>query len=207
MTYPVLRSVDKEFTLRLHKTLPPRYRDESGSGYCTIGLSEQLDAAIVCDSTPLSNSDVARLGYLPRTLWDQAAQTMLRRAYIPGGIAVDIRDSFYLTRLATPGLQVAVPGAPISAWLAHPQTFHLLYQHLHSLLGSAPKFFLPRENILIALRVEDNATSLIHWGHNEYRNLLCPELVYYSCGFPVHNAPFGYGEELNPIALNNRKIA
>lgn len=123
-------------------------RGLSDDGFCddvaTISLSHELCATFVCGDVDVSYRGLGELDLSAHRAWELAARNLITRAQTPEGIRV-------LTRPAAGGLQVAMPGAPASSWLAHPHTLAVLDGHLSRLLGGPVVWWLPPEGDLVAL--------------------------------------------------------
>ena len=168
----------------------------STDGFCdtpaTLNLSQELYMGLSHGNATISYRALAELELTTRQAWDQAAHNLIGRASTPEGIRFDIRSAQATTRISAPALEVRVPGAPITAWLAHPRTFHILNQHLELRLGENIFYLAPTTNTLIAIpaghpRILDFqkwATSVSPRGGEQG---IVDKLLVYRHGFP---APF-----------------
>ncbi|WP_231910995.1 hypothetical protein [Corynebacterium suranareeae] len=170
----------------------------STDGFCdtpaVLNLSHDLCMGLHSGRATLSYRALAEIGLSTRQAWDQAARNLIKCATTPEGIRFDLRDAGVTTNISSPGLQVRVPGAPITAWLAHPQTFTLLNSHLELRLGSNPLYIAPSTNTLIAIPsghpvlpdIQRWARSLLEESGVEG---IVDKLLVYRHGFPALFAP------------------
>lgn len=123
-------------------------RGLSDDGFCdtvaTISLSRELCATFVCGGADVSYRGLGELDLSAHRAWELAAGNLVARAQTPEGIRV-------LTRPCSGGLQVAMPGAPATSWLAHPHTLTILDEHLAHLLGGPVVWWAPSAERLVAL--------------------------------------------------------
>lgn len=116
----------------------------STDGFCDnpamLNLSHDLCMGLHSGKVTLSYRALAEVGLTTRQAWDQSATNLLKCATTPEGIRFDLRDAETTTTIASSALEIRVPGAPITAWLAHPQTFTVLNRHLELRLGPAPLY-------------------------------------------------------------------
>jgi hypothetical protein len=155
-------------------------RGLSDDGFCdtvaTISLSRELCTAFVCGDRDVSYRGLGELDLSARQAWQLAADNLLARAQTPEGIRV-------LTRAHADGLQVAMPGAPASSWLAHPHTFTILDGHLTELLGEPVAWWLPAAGTVVAVRragvdkQEPREGALVEWRHGFPAAVSCPALL------------------------------
>lgn len=136
-----------------------RHRGLSDDGFCdtivSISLSRDLCATFTCGGADLSYRGLSELHLSAHGAWERAADNLIERAQTPGGVHVRTRPASHLLGAGTPGLQVALPGAPAPAWLAHPRTFTLLDSHLADLLGGPVVWWMLPGEELVAVRDGD----------------------------------------------------
>lgn len=144
-------------------------RGLSDDGFCdtiaTISLSRELCTTFVCGDVDVSYRGLGELDLSAHQAWELAARNLIARAQTPQGIRV-------LTRPYAGGLQVAMPGAPASSWLAHPRTFTILDEHLRNLIGEPVVWWAASPQKLVAVRraaVEQQGfaseDTLAEWRH------------------------------------------
>ncbi|QGU04970.1 hypothetical protein [Corynebacterium comes] len=144
-------------------------RGLSDDGFCdavaTISLSHELCAAFVCGDVDVSYRGLGELDLSAHRAWELAARNLIARAQTPEGIRV-------LTRPYSGGLQVAMPGAPATSWLAHPHTLTILDGHLAHLLGEPVAWWISSSEKLVAVPragVEKQGFgdegTLVEWRH------------------------------------------
>lgn len=126
-----------------------------------ISLSRDLCATFVCGDVDVSYRGLSELDLSAQQAWELSAQNLIARAQTPEGIRV-------LTRPYADGLQVAMPGAPGTSWLAHPHTFTILDEHLSSLLHRPVAWWTPSPGKLVAVPREStdkHEGTLVEWRH------------------------------------------
>lgn len=140
-------------------------RGLSDDGFCdtvaTISLSHDLCATFVCDDVDVSYRGLGELDLSAHRAWDLAARNLVDLAQTGEGIRV-------LTRPSSGGLQVAMPGAPATSWLAHPHTMTILDGHLTRLVGGPVVWWVASTDKLVALPREGDfpdAGTLVEWRH------------------------------------------
>lgn len=147
---------------RLH---PRAWRERirlSDDGFCdcpvSINLSRTLAMGLVAGSSTLSHRALAELRLGTRQAWDLAADNLVVSARSPLGTRFYLRQAIDTGLISVPAaIQVKVPGAPVTAWLAHPRTFTILNRHLEDRLGSDLTYLAPQPDLLIVLPADDGA--------------------------------------------------
>lgn len=96
---------------------------------------------------------------LSRTLaMGLVADNLVVSARSPLGTRFYLRQAIDTGLISVPAaIQVKVPGAPVTAWLAHPRTFTILNRHLEDRLGSDLTYLAPQPDLLIVLPADDGA--------------------------------------------------
>lgn len=118
-----------------------------------VPLTRDFCALIVAGARPLTCTSLGMSGVSELIAWNAAAQNLLALSSCPDGLR-------FFTRRRGPGLEVAVDGAPASAWLAHPRTFTVLRRHLAGLLGHpSPVFALGEQGSIVAYPSTKTASS------------------------------------------------
>ncbi|MDO5513192.1 hypothetical protein [Corynebacterium sp.] len=145
-----------------------------------IALSRELCATFTCHGADVSYRGLGDLDLSAHRAWDRAAANLIARARTPEGIRVRTRPASHLLGTGVTGLQVSLPGAPATAWLAHPQTFTVLDTHLATLLGEPVAWLALTENTLVAVG-EDHRVDL--------REAWVPEPLVLRHGFPAAVSP------------------
>ncbi|QDQ21307.1 hypothetical protein [Corynebacterium glutamicum] len=183
---------------RLHNHQWAQTARLSTDGFCDnpamLNLSHDLCMGLHSGKVTLSYRALAEVGLTTRQAWDQSATNLLKCATTPEGIRFDLRDAETTTTIASSALEIRVPGAPITAWLAHPQTFTVLNRHLELRLGPAPLYLAPNSHTLIAIPAGDPqifeferwARSLLEVGGVEG---IVDKLLVYRHGFPCPYQP------------------
>ena len=156
------------------------------TGPVGIALSTGFAAGLCSGDRFLTEEDLLRSGVPATTAWDAAAAGALDSARTGDGFRVYIRNRT-VPRYPDDVLQVAVPGAAATDWLAHPDTFTTIDAHLSTVLGRRPVWFAPRVGELYAgTRVDDD---LLAWVETRFRgaglDAICPDPVRWVGGFPV----------------------
>lgn len=127
----------------------------SDDGFCDtiayIALSRELCATFTCHGADVSYRGLGDLDLSAHRAWDRAAANLIASAQTAEGIQVRTRPAEILLGPGVKGLQVALPGAPVSAWLAHPRTFAVLDEHLATLLGEPVAWLVLTESTLVAV--------------------------------------------------------
>lgn len=145
--------------LRLHhRSWLVRHRisdDGFGDSPASINLSSQLTMGLDNLGTTVSYRGLAEFGLSTRQAWDKAAGNLVSLATRPKGTCFFLRDAAAITRLNSAAIQVRAPGAPISAWLAHPRTFTVLNDHLREQVGGTVIYFLPSADCLVVAAASD----------------------------------------------------
>lgn len=138
----------------------------SDDGFCDstahINLSHHLTMGLEVNGKTLSYRALAELGLSTRQAWDLAADNLVVAARSPQGTRFYLRDAIHTTQIRSTDrsvIQVKAPGAPITAWLAHPRTFTLLNNHLEELLGPDLIYLAPLSDLLIVLPAGDKARA------------------------------------------------
>lgn len=110
----------------------------------TIGLCQGLELHLTgVHGHALSHRALADLGISLHTAWNIAARNLAREALRPEGF-------LFRTRPFGGGLQVKTPKGDITAWIAHPVTFGILFEHARRLLGcEQPLFLAPAQGTLV----------------------------------------------------------
>lgn len=147
---------------RLH---PRTWRDRirlSDDGFCdcpvSINLSRSLAMGLVAGSSTLSHRALAELRLGTRAAWDLAADNLVVAARSPLGTRFYLRQAMETGLISVPAaIQVKVPGAPVTSWLAHPRTFTILNRHLEDRLGPELTYLAPLPDLLIVLPADDTA--------------------------------------------------
>ncbi len=143
----------------------------SDDGFCDstahINLSYTLTMGLTSGGRTLSHRAVAELGLSTRQAWDLAADNLVVAARSPQGTRFYLRDAHQITQIRNAdrsAVQVKVPGAPITAWLAHPRTFTILNNHLEELLGPNLIYLAPLSDLLLVLPASSKKrTQLEAW--------------------------------------------
>ncbi|RNE49464.1 hypothetical protein [Corynebacterium alimapuense] len=120
--------------------------------------------------------------------WDTAAANLLAQAHSTEGVRFLTRSAERFLGKGAPGLQVAIPGGPASAWLSHPQPFTILDRHVSGLLGERVGYLVPSQTILLALPLSE--LDDLKWAKQaSARTLVGEQLlsspVTWTHGFPV----------------------
>lgn len=130
-------------------------RGLSDDGFCDsmayVSLSRELCATLSCHGATVSQRGLGELDMSVHRAWDRAADNLLWAAQTDEGTRILTRPAARLLGADAPGLQLAVPGAPVTAWLAHPHTFTVLDRHLFRLLHEPVFYLAPTPGILLAL--------------------------------------------------------
>lgn len=155
---------------------PSRWANSPGlsdDGFCdsfaTIALSRELCAGLHChDETgqhtvTVSQRGLSELELSTHRAWDLAAENLLRRAQEPEGTRFFTRPAHVLFGAGAPGLQIAVPGASPTAWLAHPYTFTVLHDHLSQLLDAEVRYLVFSSTVLVAAPVAAAGLEHLRW--------------------------------------------
>ncbi|MDO5668865.1 MAG: hypothetical protein Q4G50_02555 [Corynebacterium sp.] len=153
-----------------------RHRGLSDDGFCdtiaSISLSRDLSATFTCGGADISYRGLSELHLSAHGAWELSASNLIERARTPEGINVRTRPAHHLLGAGAAGLQVALPGAPATSWLAHPRTFRILDDHLAELLGGPVVWrYLPADGLV----------AVGKGGVDKHP----PEAVYQRHGFPV----------------------
>lgn len=171
----------------------------SDDGFCDsparIALSHTLTMGLSSNGRTLSYRGLAELGLSTRQAWDLAADNLVVAARTPQGTRFHIRDAARIPQITTQvtsrlpensALQVRTPGAPVTAWLAHPRTFTILNNHLEDLLGPELIYLAPTVDLLLALPTHDRArTVLERWSAQTPGEQIATAALRYSAGFPT----------------------
>ncbi|WP_080794144.1 hypothetical protein [Corynebacterium pacaense] len=182
--------------LRLrHRSWLARHRisdDGFGDSPASINLSAQLTMGLRARGATVSYRGLAELGLSIRQAWDAAAGNLINLAAGPAGTCFYLREARTITSVASAAVQVRTPGAPISAWLAHPRPFTILDGHLRDQVGDSIIYLLPSADCLIAAAVSDpRLGKLCDWLRHTAENpiirggeLISAEPLVYLNGFP-----------------------
>lgn len=174
---------------RLHnQTWAERVRlsdDGFNDSTASINLSHTLKMGLSADGATLSYRGLAELGLSTRQAWDLSADNLVVAARRPQGTRFYLRDAVQTTLIDAPSIQIRVPGAPVTAWLAHPRTFTILNKHLEQRLGPNITYWAPLSDLLIAVSSDGQA---------------CPELSAWASQM-VSGSPGG-GEKITGAALS-----
>lgn len=177
----------------------------SDDGFCDstahINLSQELTMGLDSAGLTLSYRGLAELGLGTRQAWDLAADNLVVAARSPQGTRFYLRDAVHSTLIHTDNTalsptEVKVPGAPVTAWLAHPRTFTILNSHLEQCFKSTLIYLAPRSDLLVVFPADDPSfTELTAWARGVASGQLLQvpgsptELItalplVYRCGFP-----------------------
>lgn len=141
---PELRPLDETHT-----------RGLSDDGFCDsvayVALSREMCATLSCHGASVSQRGLGELDLSVHRAWDRAADNLLSAAQTSEGTRFLTRPATRFLGPDTPGLQLATPGAPATAWLAHPHTFTVLDRHLSRLAGEPVIYLAPTPGVLLAL--------------------------------------------------------
>ncbi len=210
--HPVIHSLPTAATIqpRLHHRAGRERVRFSNDGFCdspaSISLSRSLTMGLVAGDTTLSYRGLAELGLGIRQGWDLAADNLVRAARCPEGTCFYLRDAVHTGLIDAPpttsdggagvtAVQVKVPGAPVTSWLAHPRTFTILHRHLQTRLGPELIYLAPLPDLLIACATPDptgtgqEVAGLLTGGLAEARipgeHYICATPLVYRLGFPA----------------------
>lgn len=199
-TRPVGELLDRRHLLPgLH---PAGWAEQPGlsdDGFCdsfaSIALSRRFCAGLHCTTGPqsvtVSQRGLGELDLSTHRAWDMAAENLLHRAHGPAGLTFFTRPVSGLINEPVPAIQVATPGAPPTAWLAHPHTFTVLHRHLRGLLGAEVTYLVPTRDVLLAAPESTPELPLLrNHLHQPGRDRLpgtplVTETVAYRRGFPA----------------------
>lgn len=120
-----------------------------------ITLSRDLCATFVCGDVDVSYRGLGELDLSAHRAWELAAHNLVARAQTPRGVRVHTRPATAVLGPGAPGLQVALPGAPATSWLAHPHPFAILDAHLATRLAGPVAWLTLPGTELVAVREED----------------------------------------------------
>ncbi len=161
---------------RLHNLAWRESTRLSDDGFCdstaSINLSHTLTMGLAANGRTLSHRGLAELGLSTRQAWDLAADNLVVAARSPEGTRFYLRNAAQTALIQSPATatalamatQVKVPGAPITAWLAHPRTFTILHRHLEHHLGTELIYLAPLTDLLLVLPATSPArTRLMNW--------------------------------------------
>lgn len=197
---------------RLHNQQWFESKRVSTDGFCDqpakLNLSHSLYMGLSSGKATLSYRALAEVGLSIRQAWDQGATNLIQSATTLEGVRIDLRTADFLTGIKLPknrsktlqgtALEIRIPGAPVTSWLAHPRTFTLLNNHMELRLGSHPRYLVPTANTLIALSAAHPLTSqFITWAddivkeplHRRGEEHITSTLLIYRQGFPVAFEP------------------
>ncbi|STD37883.1 Glycogen debranching protein [Corynebacterium striatum] len=139
----------------------------------------------------VSHRTLGELSLSTRQAWDLAAANLQRRALTDQGLEFRTRRATELLPGCTEGVQVEALGAPTSSWLAHPQTFAILDQHLRRLIRAQKiTYLVPDRRTVIALN-DAPIERARYWSQklSEQRRLrgavLSPQPLVWANGFPL----------------------
>ncbi|WP_149029409.1 hypothetical protein [Corynebacterium halotolerans] len=146
-------------------------RGLSDDGFCDsaayVALSRELCAALSCHGATVSQRGLGELNLSVHRAWDRAADNLLHAAQTDEGTRFLTRPAAHILGAGVPGLQIATPGAPATAWLAHPHTFTVLDRHLTHLLGEPVIYLAPGHETLLALpATAADPKSLQRWARH-----------------------------------------
>ena len=182
----------------------------SNDGFCdspaSISLSRSLTMGLVAGDATLSYRGLDELGLGIRQAWDLAADNLVMAARCPEGTCFYLRDAVHTGLIDAPpptndggtgvaAVQVKVPGAPVTSWLAHPRTFTILHLHLQTRLGPDLVYLAPLPDLLIACAALDpgdtgqEVAELVTGRLPEVRlpgeDYICATPLIYRLGFPA----------------------
>ncbi len=172
----------------------PRLSDD---GFCdslaTIALSSRLSMALVMHSKEqsrhLSQRGLDELGLSVHAAWTVAAANLQKRALTPKGLRFWTRPAVH-SLPGCPGVEVRVLGSPISAWLAHPQTFSTLDGHLRRVLRCDRLTYLVPYSARVFVLRAPTAEAARLWAHTSaqvrpaHSPLISAHPLVLSNGFP-----------------------
>ena len=165
--------------------------DGFGDSPASLQLSRTLSMTLVhgtgAEAKRVSQRAVDDMGLTVRQAWDAAALNLQRRALTQQGLRFFTRPAELGLGRTEKGLEVRVHRCAVSSWLAHPQAFVILDNHLQRLSQAR------------------NITYLVPDAHTLYALLnICPqratELAYRAAELrPRHRPPLS----LQPLVLAN----
>ncbi|MDO5031421.1 hypothetical protein [Corynebacterium sp.] len=169
--------------------------DGFGDSPAAIQLSRTLSTTLVrTDGTAhqrVSQHALDVIGLTPRQAWDRAALNLQERALTPEGVRFDVRPATVALPGARGGLEVRAHRCTASAWLAHPQTFRLLNNHLRRLTQARTiTYLVPDRHTLFALpdASADQALTLARHALNTkpaHRPVMSEQPLVLANGFPL----------------------
>lgn len=181
---------------RLHRQGWAESARLSDDGFCdtaaSINLSVSLQMGLSAGARTLSFRGLAELGLGTRLAWDISADNLIAAAAHPAGTRFYLRDAEATTAITASALQIRVPGAPVTAWLAHPRTFTILHRHVEKQLGAEVTYFAPLEDVLLA--VASDSPELENFGkwaqatmseHTNTGERISAAPLRYRLGFPT----------------------
>ena len=172
----------------------------SDDGFCdslaTIQLSPSLSMALVFPGKQtfrrLSHRGLADMDISARRAWNHASHNLQRAALDSQGLRFWTRPAACELPSAARfgGLQVRSHGAPISSWIAHPETFTVLDKHMRRLLRSHSLTYLVPDSATLfafaqlpdtyARQLAADAVARVP----RHRTVLHPRPLVWSNGFP-----------------------
>lgn len=150
-----------------------------------VALSANLRAGFRCGAYTLSHEALGALNLSTREAWNRAATNMLDWDSDYRGVAVRTRPLSYLAGRRLPGVQISFEHSAPTAWLAHPQLFNTLFQHLSRIFGEEACFYAPSDDLLLAVGLSEERIDVETWLTRDLRprpTLACR--IYYRNGFP-----------------------
>lgn len=147
---PALRPAGWANTARLSDS---GFSDAAASVPLSQSTAMALTSRCAAGSTLISHRDVDDLGLSLRQAWNASAFNLLSASHNGHSLRFHTRPaSARLSSRCPQGVEVTMDGCHTTSWLAHPQTFTLLHEHMRSLLSSSNLVYLaPREDILFVL--------------------------------------------------------
>lgn len=165
--------------------------DGFGDSPASLQLSRTLSMSIVrgtgTEAKRVSQRALDDMGLTVRQAWDSAALNLQRRALTEQGLRFFTRPAELGFMGAEAGLEVRAHRCTISSWLAHPQAFVILDNHLQRLSQARSiRYLVPDAHTLYALfNVSPHRATELAWRAAELR--------------PRHRAPLS----MQPLVLAN----
>ncbi|APT93664.1 hypothetical protein CPHO_04435 [Corynebacterium phocae] len=173
---PVLRPTGRDARPRLSD-------DGFYDSVASLALCSGLDVALTtADGTFLSYRALSEANLGVREAWDAAGLNVATAAFTERGIKFGTRENLG-------GLEFRGCGAPISAWLTHPQLFEIFHNHVCSLLRATNViYFAPGTKTLTAVVASPRQAYQLFTQAEEALDPLAPRLarkpLVWSNGFP-----------------------